>query len=117
MAFGRVWAAWMALWCFRSSSGLGINTVQVLITRVFLGDAALVLHERLPVQLEEVPHRLQADEARMLGVKLSGPGEDYKHISSLILRSSRTTIWDLKMGLGSIMIRMDGSLWCIFPEF
>jgi hypothetical protein len=90
----------MALWCFRSGSGLGINTIQVVTTTVFLCDAALMLHERLAVQLEEVPHRLQADEVRMLGVKLCSPGEAYKHM-----------IWDLKMGVGNIMIRMDGSLW------
>jgi hypothetical protein len=49
---------------------------------MFLGDAALALHEWLLVQLEEVPHRLQAKELRRLGdgyfVKLFSPGEHYQ---------------------------------------
>jgi len=45
----------------------------------------VLLHEYLPMQLEEAPHRLQANESRRLGegyfVKLLSPGEDYNHMT------------------------------------
>jgi hypothetical protein len=68
----------------RADLVLGAILSQAVITIMLRGEAALLLDERLPVQLEEVPRRSQAGESRMLGaayfIRLLSLGEVYKHM-------------------------------------